>query len=96
MIYSTFESPVPPGPSGSGPASLPVKQPFLWPDTHYLAKLASYPEMPPMANVVREADLISGVLVDVTKETLNWLHDLLSRNAGEPHVRAAVAWPKRV
>jgi len=49
-----------------------------------------------MANVVREADLISGVLVDVTKETLNWLHDLLSRNAGEPHVRAAVAWPKRV
>ena len=80
MIYDKFDSPVPPGPSGFAPASLPVKPPFLWPDTRYLAKLASYPEMPPMANVVREADLISGVLVDVTKETLNWLHDLLSRN----------------
>lgn len=76
MIYDTFNSPVPPSPTGFGPVSLPVKPPFLWPDTRYLAKQATYPEMPPMAEVVRDADLISGVLVDATEGTLAWLEDL--------------------
>ena len=80
MIYDTFDSPVPLSPSGFGPVSLPVKPPFLWPDTRYLAKHGTYPEMPPMAEVIRDADLISGVLVDATEGTLAWLEDLLCKN----------------
>lgn len=80
MIYDTFDHPCPTGSAKPVPATLPVKPPFLWPDTRYLAKHATYPDMPPMANVVRDADLISGVLVDVTGGTFAWLEDLLCRN----------------
>ena len=80
MIYDTSDLFIQPAPFGALPATLSVKPPFLWPDTRYLAKLATYPEMPPMANVVRDADLISGVLVDATEGSLAWLEDLLCRN----------------
>lgn len=80
MINDTSDLLLPLTPSGAVPATLSFKPPFLWPDTRSLAKIASYPEMPPMANVVRDADLISGVLVDATEGTLAWLEDLLCRN----------------
>jgi hypothetical protein len=62
MIYDTSDFSIQPAPPDVLPATLPVKPPFLWPDTRYLAKHRTYFEMPPMAGVVREADLISGVL----------------------------------
>jgi hypothetical protein len=77
MIYDTPDLFIQPAPSGGIPATLSVNPPFLWPDTRYLAKHATYSEMPPMAAVVSDADLISGVLVDVSEGTLRWLHDLL-------------------
>jgi hypothetical protein len=80
MIYDTHNSAIPSSPSGFGPVSLSVKPPFLWPDTRYLAKHGIYPETPPMANVIRDADLISGVLVDATEGTLSWLDNLLCKN----------------
>lgn len=80
MIYDTSDFFIEPAPSGALPATLPVKPPFLWPDTRYLAKQATYPDVPPMAEVVRDAELISGVLVDATERTLAWLEDLLCRN----------------
>jgi hypothetical protein len=80
MIYDTSGLFIQPASFGGIPATLSIKPPFLWPDTRYLAKLATYPEMPPMANVVQDADLISGVLVDATEGTLAWLEGLLCRN----------------
>ena len=80
MIYDTSDLFIQPAPFGALPATLSIKPPFLWPDTRYLAKLATYPDMPPMAEVVRDADLISAVLVDATEGTLAWLEDLLSKN----------------
>jgi hypothetical protein len=82
MIYDTSDLLLPLAPSGAVPATLSIKPPFLWPDTRYLAKHATYPDMPPMSEVVRDAELISGVLVDATEGTLAWLEDLLCRNPG--------------
>jgi hypothetical protein len=80
MIYDTSEFSFEPAPSGSVTAALPVNPPFLWPDTRFLAKIGAYPEMSPMAAVVRNADLISGVLVDAAEGTLEWLKGLLKEN----------------
>jgi hypothetical protein len=80
MIYDTFDPQSPTDFAAPVGGSLSVKPPFLWPDTRYLAKHGTYPEMPPMANVVRDADLISGVLVDVAEGTLRWLEELLGMN----------------
>lgn len=77
MIYDTSDLFSEPPPSGEVHAALPTMPPLLWPDTRYLAQIADYPEMPPMAEVIREADLISGVLVDVASGTLKWLVGLL-------------------
>lgn len=56
------------------------KAPFLWPDSRILAGVAAYSEMPPFASFVEGADLLSGVLVDVTDGTIRWLDGLLHRH----------------
>jgi hypothetical protein len=77
MIYDNSEFSLETALSGTVDSAIPIKPPFLWPDTRYLAQIADYPEMPPMAEVIREADLISGVLIDVGNGTLEWLNGLL-------------------
>lgn len=58
---------------------LSIQPPFLWPEAMVLAGVANYREVPPFAQFVRGADLISGVLVDVADKTIEWLDELVRR-----------------
>lgn len=61
-------------------ASLSVKPPLVWPDARVLAGQAWY-EQHPLAEVLRSADLISGVVVDAAEGALEWLEGELARTS---------------
>jgi len=64
------------GPVEPRPLDAP-RPPFLWPEAKCLAGMAVYPEIPPFASFVENAELLSGVLVDAVDGTILWLRGLL-------------------
>lgn len=56
---------------------LPVSLPFIWPEGRFHQRLAGYAEAPPSRGLLSDADLISGLLVGIADDTIDWLCELL-------------------
>lgn len=72
---------------------LETMPPFIWPDARLYTEQATYSETPPSRTVLSEADLISGLLVGTTDETLKWLNNLLKREGKQKICLVLVLYP---
>ena len=55
-----------------------VTPPFIWPDARYMSGVSTYAQTPPGNDFFATADLISGVIVGASFETVNWIKNVLS------------------
>lgn len=67
----------------SGPAPLSAQPPFIWPEARLHTGQAQYDSLPPTAELVAKADLISGVVVGAAEGTVTWLQEMLQRDETE-------------
>ncbi|MHB8843305.1 MAG: hypothetical protein ACYC7L_01025 [Nitrospirota bacterium] len=51
--------------------------PFIWPEARFHAEQGTYADEPPSAKLLKDTDLISGLIVGATDGTIKWLNDVL-------------------
>jgi hypothetical protein len=67
--------------------------PFIWPEPRVHAGSARYDLLPPFEPLLKDADLIAGLLIDVTDKAVQWIDSLMNQD-GECKIKfVAIVYP---
>jgi hypothetical protein len=61
-------------------AIMPIVPSLIWPEPRWHSGQASYKNKPPFFSLLENADLISGILVGASANTINWLDTCLKKD----------------
>src|SRR4051794_39460152 len=73
--------------------NLSTRPPLLWPNPRCHVDNARYAVHPPFKKVINSSDLVAGVLVGATENTLRLLHELLTQHGSCRVLLVVVVFP---
>lgn len=65
--------------NGRSPSSLDVVPPFVWPESRWHTGQCHYEHEPPIHHILKQADFVTGIVVDASDGAIEWISAVLSR-----------------